>query len=102
MGSNPHRLHHLSNRAQWRHALRVFIPRRGQALNKKREPERRIKQVGQTIFYRAKDMPKLLGVSRGTYYRIVRAGHLPYSRLYVGGPRVHTEEHVEAYLRYLN
>jgi excisionase family DNA binding protein len=52
-------------------------------------------------FYRPGDMPKLLNCSRSTYYRIVAEGHLPYARLYPGGPRVHLKEHVEVYRDHL-
>lgn len=53
-------------------------------------------------FYRPNDMPAVLNCSRSTYYRIVREGLLPYSRLYLGGPRVHTPAHIAEYERRLN
>jgi excisionase family DNA binding protein len=52
-------------------------------------------------FYTPQEMPALLKCSRSTYYRVVKNGHLSYSRLYPGGPRVHLPEHVEAYRRRL-
>ena len=53
------------------------------------------------IFYRPRHMPSLLGVSRSTYYEIVRLGLLKYSRLWDGGPRVHLPEHVREFQDYL-
>jgi hypothetical protein len=55
----------------------------------------------ETTFYRPADMPALLRCSRSTYYRVVADGHLPYARLYPGGPRIHLPEHIDAYRKHL-
>lgn len=49
------------------------------------------------IAYRPKHMPLLLGVSRSTYYLIVKKGEIAWTRLYPGGPRVHLPSHIKDY-----
>ena len=52
--------------------------------------------------YLPKQVQALLGISRSTYYTLLGKGHLPYTRLYPGGPRVHTRAQLEAYFRHLD
>lgn len=52
--------------------------------------------------FRPAQMRELLGVGMSTYYKICRLGLLRYSRMTPGGPRVHTQQQYQAYIRYLN
>jgi len=54
------------------------------------------------VAYAPREVLTLLGVKRGVYYKIVRQGLLPYTRLYDGGPRRHLPEHVKFYEEYLH
>jgi hypothetical protein len=52
--------------------------------------------------YTPLQMQALLGVKASTYYRIRKLGLLAYSRLYPGGPVIHTQQEFDDYLAYLN
>ena len=54
----------------------------------------------QSVFH-PRHIQIMLGIKRGVYYKIVKQGLLPYTRLYDGGPRVHLPEHLRAYEAYL-
>lgn len=49
------------------------------------------------IVYHPRHVQQLLGIKRGVYYKLVRSGLLPYTRIYDGGPRVHLPSHLIAY-----
>lgn len=53
------------------------------------------------IVFRARHIKQMFGISEHIYYRIVARGHLPYTRLYPGGTRVHLPDHVRQYEEYL-
>jgi hypothetical protein len=51
--------------------------------------------------YKPKRVQQELGISESTYYELIAAGLLPYTRLTPGGDRVHLTEHLETYHNYL-
>lgn len=59
--------------------------------------QKEVTAIMETPYFKPSEMPAILKVSRTTYYKIVKSGQLPYSRLYAGGPRVHLAEHIAAY-----
>lgn len=59
-------------------------------------------------FYTPIQMREMLGngpdkpISKSTYYKLLRTKLLRSSRIYPGGPRIHTQQQVDDYCDYLN
>lgn len=53
-------------------------------------------------FFTKDEVMATLGCKSSTYYLVRKKNLLGYSRLYPGGPVVHTQEHLDRYREYLN
>jgi len=52
--------------------------------------------------YSPEEVRKLLRIGRSTYYKLCGTGLLKWSRVYPGGPRIHTQAQLDQYFSYLN